>query len=320
MYRFRRKTIVFAIICGLVVAQNDDLNFHHDSDSLVFPGPSGRNGKSKPTVQPANRFAATDNELERSLQLAKKINSVTSVDEFLNLVHGVPDSEAFSLSGRMGETGERSNAERPVPATCTPELQTVPLKQDADPSTIYYPSCTRVKRCGGCCSHSLLSCQPTAVETRNFEVLVTSIEQSYGLTYKGKRIVPLEEHTKCQCDCRIKEEHCNEKQSYIPAECRCMCNNVDEEEKCYKNNDTKIWNPELCTCFCREEQECSTGFYFDQNTCSCRQVPLSRAWFPATKGANYGFSQTQKPDVPPVIFALDATDPRRKPKQDPEYK
>lgn len=68
----------------------------------------------------------------------------------------------------MGET-ERSNAERPNQALCMPELQTVPLLEN-EPSVIYYPTCTRIKRCGGCCTHSLLSCQPTATEIRNFEV------------------------------------------------------------------------------------------------------------------------------------------------------
>ncbi|XP_003702304.1 PDGF- and VEGF-related factor 1 [Megachile rotundata] len=317
MYRFRYKTFVFAVICGLVVAKNDDPKFHGDPDSLVFPGPIARsNGKSRPGVPPE---LPSDNQLTKSLELASRLNSITSVDEFLKLVHGVPETE-FSITGRMGEAGERSNAEKPTAATCMPELQTVPLKQDDDPSTFYFPSCTRVKRCGGCCNHSLFSCQPTAVDTRNFEVVVTAIEP-IGLAYKGKRIVPLEEHTKCECGCKIKEEHCNEKQLYIPEECRCMCNNVDEEEKCYKNSETKIWNPEHCACFCREAQECSTGFYFDQNTCRCRQVPLSMNWFPATKGADYGFGQTQRTDnVPPVIIALDATDPRRKPKKDPEYK
>lgn len=132
----------------------------------------------------------------------------------------------------MGET-ERSNAERPNQASCMPELQTVPLLENDDPSIIYYPTCTRVKRCGGCCTHPFLSCQPTATETRNFEVIhshlikcyryiymlfqlitllinvlkifVTALESNNGLRYQGKRIVPIEEHTQCTCDCKIKE-------------------------------------------------------------------------------------------------------------------
>ncbi|XP_053999676.1 platelet-derived growth factor subunit A isoform X1 [Hylaeus anthracinus] len=287
---------VIILVIGLVVAQRDT------------------------RLVPAVDSSGRSNELSKSLELAKKINSMDSIDEFLNLIHGVPIyQQRFGLPSRMGDTGERSNAMQPVPAKCMPELQPVSLKPDDDPSAIYFPSCTRIKRCGGCCSHSLLSCQPIATEFRNFEVFVVAVDQTNGLSYKDKRIVPLEEHTKCVCDCRIKAEHCNEKQSYVKEECRCACNNVDEAEKCYNNNDTKVWNPELCTCFCRDELECSTGFYFDQNTCRCRQVPLSRTWFPVTKGTDYRFGQTQKPDnTPPVIVPLDATDPRRRPKEDPE--
>lgn len=75
------------------------------------------------------------------------------------------------ISGRFGEGEERSNAEIATPARCVPELQPVSLKVDDDPSTIIFPSCTRIKRCGGCCASSLLSCQPTAIEIRNFEVI-----------------------------------------------------------------------------------------------------------------------------------------------------
>ncbi|XP_076641231.1 PDGF- and VEGF-related factor 1 isoform X2 [Halictus rubicundus] len=262
--------------------------------------------------------------LSKELELAQKINDMESVDDFLKHVKGVPERPPFvaSLAGRMGsgDGQERSQADRPIPARCSPELQPVSLKIEEDPSTLYFPSCTRIKRCGGCCTHAGLSCQPVASNFRNFEVMVVSVGATNEMTYKEKRIVPLEEHTKCKCDCRIKQEHCNEKQSYVQPECRCRCDNVDEEEKCRGKNETKIWNPDLCVCMCRDEQECSTGFYFDQNTCRCKQFPLSRSWFQPTKGTDYKFSRTQKPDtVPPVIVPLDAADPRRKPKDDPEY-
>ncbi|XP_076676975.1 uncharacterized protein LOC143373513 isoform X2 [Andrena cerasifolii] len=261
---FAGVIIVMMLVTGLVVAQKYT-GHQRDPDSLVFP-----DFDDERSYSPANR-PGRGSQLSKELQLAKEISTLDSMDEFLTLVRGVPKTEKTFINSRMGENEERSNAERPIPAKCMPELQPVSLKLETDPSSIYYPSCTRVKRCGGCCSHSLLSCQPTASEFRNFEVLVVSVDQSDGFHYRSKQIVPLEEHTKCMCDCRIKPEHCNSKQSYVEEECRCKCNNVDEQKKCIKNNDTKIWNPEQCTCFCREEQECSTGFYFDQNTCRCEQ-------------------------------------------------
>lgn len=54
----------------------------------------------------------------------------------------------------------------PKPANCMPELKTVPLVPETSTTAgvFYFPSCTRVKRCGGCCSHALLSCQPVQTE------------------------------------------------------------------------------------------------------------------------------------------------------------
>lgn len=294
------------------MAQLEDTRY--PDQRIVFPD------RGRETANPALEGGPSGGgigELAKSIQLAKKISSINSRDDFLKLVKDVPkDISFFSSSSRMGET-ERSNAERPNQALCMPELQTVPLLEN-EPSVIYYPTCTRIKRCGGCCTHSLLSCQPTATEIRNFEILVTILESSGKLKYQGKRIVPIEEHTQCTCDCKIKETDCNKKQSYVPEECTCACNNVDEQKKCNESN-IKMWHPDLCSCFCRETQECSTGFYFDQNSCRCLQVPLSRTWFTSTKGSDYRFGQTQRPDnVPPVIIALDSDDPRRKPKPDPE--
>ncbi|CAK9804737.1 Platelet-derived growth factor subunit A [Anthophora quadrimaculata] len=339
-----RNTIAFAILYTLVaVAQgtNKDTKYHGDSDSIMFPGSiNDRSRYVKSAMSPVQPARNVRNSESISLDLARKIDSADSVDEILQIINysevhpGALDGCDAQLSeyqaqfaaplglhvytGRMGDTKERSNVEKPKPAKCMPELQTVLLKQDNDPSTIYIPECTRVKRCGGCCTHALFSCQPTATETRNFEVLVVTI---VDFKFSEKRIVPLEEHTECACDCKTKEKDCNEKQIYYPDECICVCKNVDEETKCLRNNDTKLWNPNLCTCSCRQEMECSTGFFFDHNTCRCRQIPLSRTWFQPTKGTNYGFGQTERSDnTPPVIIPLDPSDPRRKPKPDPEYK
>jgi len=64
----------------------------------------------------------------------------------------------------------------PKPASCSVELQTVSLKDTDDQSLYYYPMCTRVNRCRGCCGHDLLACRPTKIETLNFEVrIITAV-------------------------------------------------------------------------------------------------------------------------------------------------
>jgi len=217
---------------------------------------------------------------------------------------------------------ERSNAIIPIPAKCTPELQPVSFaNKDTDSATVYFPSCTRIKRCGGCCDHPLLSCQPTASIMKNFQVVVSKVTAEGGLSYSEKQIIPLEEHTRCKCDCRIKAEHCTGKQIYIEDECVCGCSNVDEEEKCRRNNDTKLWDPSLCACLCRDERECNTGYYFNPVTCRCEQLAFSRRFGNTRGSGGYSLRESSKNrDSLPQIVPLESDDPRRKNKDDPEYK
>lgn len=54
---------------------------------------------------------------------------------------------------------------------------------------------------------------------------------------------------------------------YNAKECRCVCNNSQDQDQCDKEPKTKIWNSDTCLCQCMEEIECTTGFKFDQRTC-----------------------------------------------------
>ena len=47
---------------------------------------------------------------------------------------------------------------------CAPRNRTVSCQKDADPNVVYWPSCTRLQQCGGCCGHDMLECAPTEEE------------------------------------------------------------------------------------------------------------------------------------------------------------
>ncbi|KAJ8926396.1 hypothetical protein NQ314_021180 [Rhamnusium bicolor] len=168
----------------------------------------------------------------------------------------------------------------PAAAGCIPELKTITTASSTDPSILYIPQCTRVQRCGGCCSHTLLSCQPKEIETLTYQVMKTQYTGGKKLKFIGKEVVVVEKHISCKCDCKVKEEvftaHCNKYQEYKESECRCACTNIDEEKKCNKSGSKKLWNPELCACQCRNVTQCSTGYSFDQFECRCLPIPIKR--------------------------------------------
>ncbi|XP_012254141.2 platelet-derived growth factor subunit A-like isoform X1 [Athalia rosae] len=314
---FSKKLVIFLFIFGSTCGDDDE-----NDDRIIF-SESGEYGTSR---------IGGKSELEMSLELAREYSQIESVEDFLKLIQGVPEGEILtgvSFENRFGE-GRSSNVEIGKPAICSPELQPVPLKPEGvDPSALYFPSCTRVPRCGGCCGHILYSCQPTATITRRFQVLVAEMNHVTGTTYKRKEIVPIEEHTKCRCQCKVKAEDCNERQVYNPRECRCACSNVDEETKCQRNNATKRWDVDSCTCQCRGSHECSTGAYYDHSSCSCKNLGTGghRRHAISDYGKHSGFGsansrQSSAPNSATKLLAatltIDANDPRRRHKEDPE--
>lgn len=55
---------------------------------------------------------------------------------------------------------------------------------------------------GGCCAHTLLSCQPTATETLTFQIMKFEYDGA-KFQYRNKELVLVEQHTKCSCLCAV---------------------------------------------------------------------------------------------------------------------
>ncbi|XP_044002527.1 vascular endothelial growth factor A isoform X2 [Aphidius gifuensis] len=259
------QILIVLVICGVVTGQyRSNTNRYYKADGFFYPGSSSASSSNS---QYNNQHEPT--KLAKSIALAKKIDKLETVDQFLNMIDGVPEDEVDSTI--MNRSGQRSSrAVRPIPARCLPEPKTVSFVVDEyDPSLSYYPSCTRVNRCGGCCSHPLTSCQPEATELVNYEVTVTKFGIGDVIVWHEKQIMPLEVHLNCSCACIVKEKDCKPSQVYLKDECRCECKSIEEEIKCKQSNYVKIWDPSNCTCSCRNVEMCSTGDYFDKNSCRC---------------------------------------------------
>ncbi|XP_033210674.1 vascular endothelial growth factor A-A isoform X2 [Belonocnema kinseyi] len=223
--------LIFALVCGFSSCER-----HQEPEAIQWPGPISRREESS--------VLSNSCDLVKSLEIARRLNTLESIDDYLNILQGAPSGLSSSRSGGIVK---RYAVIKATPALCMPENQTVPVVEDPDPSIIYLPKCTRVKRCGGCCLHQLLSCQPTETRSISMEIYTSSVEDT-SFKFAEKKVVQIEEHVKCRCLCTIKASHCTEKQDYLEDECRCQCRNLDEKEKCQASDVRKAWNPELCAC------------------------------------------------------------------------
>ena len=56
------------------------------------------------------------------------------------------------------------------PANCQTEQHVVELDKPENGAIIFWPSCVRIRRCGGCCTSAMLSCKPIATSVLNVTV------------------------------------------------------------------------------------------------------------------------------------------------------
>ncbi|XP_014204306.1 vascular endothelial growth factor A-A-like [Copidosoma floridanum] len=143
-------------------------------------------------------------------------------------------------------------------ASCMLEWQVVPITLDLYPNLIYHPKCVRVKRCGGCCNHKLLTCKPTESQMVSYPVTVIDIvRENKEFQIQTEILV----HTICECTCSNTEKH------HQIEVCALVCTNKNEERSCRKNRDLMWWSVDECKCKCREVEICSEGLHFNYDVC-----------------------------------------------------
>lgn len=227
------------------------------------------------------------------IDLLMQMSAATDLEDFLRFIDKSSIDAKDNIVNRAAIAMERSTVLQAKMAACKPEQTVVPLvPEGSDGIHMYYPSCTRVNRCGGCCSHKLLKCRPTASETLTFQVIKTEWVGS-GFQYRNKELVLVDQHTKCACDCAVQESDCNQHQKYFPDQCQCVCQNMDEREKCLQQSEIKLWDSNQCQCVCKRASDCTTGSYFNANTCECLKIPVySNAGGPTGVGSAAGSAPT----------------------------
>ncbi|XP_059609483.1 platelet-derived growth factor subunit A isoform X1 [Phlebotomus argentipes] len=250
-------------------------------DHVAFPE-SSVNVKRRSSYDPAFDLplSIADDGMEIPVDLLRKMSTVTNISQFVDEFIDKDSVDSREIAGHFAsEDVERGLAITPKPGLCTPEMTLVPLipvNSENDPSVVYYPQCTRVKRCGGCCSHRLLSCQPTETETLTFTIIKSQYTGGTRMQLVERVPIIVEQHTKCRCNCAVKEEHCNRFQRYESSQCKCVCTNLEDQSKCLKESELKIWDSSTCNCRCRESKGCTTGTFFDENQCKCIPLPVLR--------------------------------------------
>ena len=100
---------------------------------------------------------------------------------------------------------------------------------------------------------------------------------SAGSTPSACATAKVVEHTSCGCGCAVSASDCGveRRQTFVAAECRCMCANDSERSACLHRG--WFWNADICECMCQNPSNfptCSSGYQYD-GLRSCRCVNIS---------------------------------------------
>lgn len=144
---------------------------------------------------------------------------------------------------------------------CKPKKMAVPLPNPNH--TQLKPECVYIKQCGGCCNSPQLECVPIRTKKKTFPAMELTGSQFAG--NQIIRMVQVEEHRDCRCECKVRPEHCKPSQVYNEDACQCQCPS-HLSRSCPPR---KVWNEKECRCECSRPQNCTTGRYFDVNSCRC---------------------------------------------------
>ncbi|CAB3372722.1 Hypothetical predicted protein [Cloeon dipterum] len=292
-----RKVCVLFLLIWAVRGTKTVQQGKKKSNFLVSNHRSGRNVLGVPHNQTNISSNFQDDEDENIAKFYEEMSKVETRDQFLNMFKNKLDVFDFdseneasgegidmplqTVAQRIGDDDDDENDLhlfhsiprkkkvfqdywKNIPRDdCILVNMTVPVVPMKKHNIDHLPSCVRLQRCNGCCMHSLLQCEPTNTTIRKFDVHTFD---PFNRDYKFLMTVELEEHLSCKCRCRIKKEHCTPLQKHEG--CACKCKDNEEKRKC-DNSTIKYWNSKACMCQCREARECSTGFFFDEEICSC---------------------------------------------------
>lgn len=242
-------------------------------------------GFSKPTLDPDE---SKKNEIPESLlmKLGEVQNYSQFMSQFLSTKHATRKpalgvflaymEEDENKSVYINDDSKSANNESMVPiaeqASCIPEKKIVELPRPTDPTEIFWPTCTRVLRCGGCCTSKLLKCSPIATSTISVKLIKARYNRpsSNRFDHLGYEVVKLEQHDQCRCVCREKKEDCTSLQIYSADKCKCECKNNALISSC--TGPDRHWDRRECSCKCNVYEDCSTGFFFNPQSCRCESL------------------------------------------------
>jgi len=198
--------------------------------------------------------SATSNTEEEIIRKLQQVRTMTDAKRLFHI-------KAPTNGNKRSSTLNAFNAGPAAEVPCKPHPTVVELQRHS--SYKLFPQCITVNRCGGCCSAAdVMECVEDATSTKTINALKIPLDG----TPPGMITVDYFNHDTCKCQCRIKQHHCINQQTYDPRNCQCQC--TVKAQQCPAD---KQWDKQECGCTCKHNGSgCPNNFLWNKNTCKCQ--------------------------------------------------
>ncbi|KAI8798775.1 balbiani ring protein 3 [Biomphalaria glabrata] len=308
MYLHRVLVPLFSILTFITLVTGVESNAtpdHERSLGLITNDNLERSLRDDATEHSQGRPIITNNLVGSSVSLHPNITAmeqlrrINTLEAFMDILR-LDDGQAFNVTDFItsydNETGKflvsEGGGRIADPDDCSPRLSTVRLNVTSpDPKIVFFPQCTKMERCGGCCSSPNLECVPSYTERVSLKVFKAEVPSTDAtqFVYKGFQTVIAERHLMCRIQCTLDETKCGPQKLFLRNQCMCKCR---QDLRC---DSPRAWDPEVCSCVCAIKKECcpsgqQCGLIFDPVKCDCA---INNNVMRASSGANITAEQHQ---------------------------
>ena len=118
------------------------------------------------------------------------------------------------------------------------------------------PSYVEVNLCDGACHSHRQGCVATQTIQKDIPVMLAKCGIKTGKCSKECAYVTVEDHTECGCACKMTEDNCNsDTHHFQPDLCTCECRDSQARQQCLDQGRT--WSQQHCSCGCPAVYTCS---------------------------------------------------------------
>ncbi|XP_065059387.1 balbiani ring protein 3-like [Rhopilema esculentum] len=217
--------------------------------------------------------------------ILEMLQGVEDFSSFVDIFQMKDQLTNFSVTNQRRRNNDVGVVAKLQNEKCKPRPVLVKVDQPNLATAFRYPFYVTLHRCMGSCGANPFLSRCAAAEIAPLHLRTAEVSwNSSNQIMKAPKVVllPLQNETRCACECKNKMEACHQFQIWEENTCRCECTQFCPRNYIYSGGHEccscpkklrcpwkKAWNAKKCACECRKTKCKNPAKGRDPKTCKC---------------------------------------------------